>query len=51
MNDKCITPEMPYCPSCPKGGVIYKDEDCDGYEEPTDCEWYCMIGGLEDERY
>ena len=40
---------MPYCPSCPKGGVIYKDEDCDGHEQPTDCEWYCAIGGLEDE--
>ena len=26
MNDKCITPKMPYCPSCPKGGVIYKKE-------------------------
>lgn len=42
-KERCIMPNMPYCPSCKYGNVVYKDEDYDGYETPTDCEWSCLL--------
>ena len=49
-NNKCIMLEQPYCPCCPHGYISYKDEDYDGYEPPTKCEWYCMIGAMDEEE-
>ena len=48
--NKCIMPEMPYCPVCKYGHVTYKDEDYDGIEQPTECEWHCMIGKIPSEE-
>ncbi|MCL2631277.1 MAG: hypothetical protein FWD49_07165 [Firmicutes bacterium] len=43
---KCIMPEMPYCPSCPHGLIIYPEwaetiEDCEF------CEWVCLLDRQE----
>ena len=40
MNDECIMPECPYCPSCPYG-YIYQNEDWE--EDRT--EWICTYNG------
>ena len=40
MNDKCIMPEMPYCPVCPHGYIV-----ADFDEE--DVEWICLLTGEE----
>ena len=48
---KCITPEMPYCPSCQYGIVVYPEwvetaEDLEG----CSCEWICSLQeGKEEE--
>jgi hypothetical protein len=46
--DKCIMPEQQYCPCCPNGYISYKDEDYEGYEIPTECEWGCTLGCLDE---
>ena len=47
-NDKCIMPEMPYCPACPHGYIAYPD-DVETYSdlEGSSCEWICMLTGKE----
>lgn len=42
-DNNCIMPEMPYCPACEYGHIVYKDEDYDGIEPPTECEWVCTL--------
>lgn len=42
MDNNCIISECPYCPTCEYGFVVYKDEDYDGYEQPTDSKCICM---------
>lgn len=49
-NDKCIMPEMPYCPACPHGHIEYPDwvetyEDTQGCE--CECKWVCLLTGEE----
>ena len=48
MNDKCIMPEMPYCPACPHGYISYSD-DIETYSdlEGCSCEWICLLTGKE----
>lgn len=42
-NDDCITPEMPYFPSCPYGLVIFPE---DAYpRESIYTEWVCTYKG------
>ena len=36
-NDNCIMPEMPYCPCCQYGSVIYDEES-----DTATTEWVCM---------
>lgn len=47
-NNKCIMPEMPYCPACEHGHIEYPDwvetyEDTQG----CSCKWICMLTGEE----
>lgn len=42
-KERCIMPNMPYCPDCKYGNISYKDEDYDGYEPPTSCKWNCLL--------
>lgn len=51
MNSKCITPEMPYCPSCEYGRVVYPDW-VETYEDIYDsgCEWVCLLENKEDKK-
>ena len=35
----CIMPEMPYCPCCKYGYIVYIDE--------TETEWRCLYNDLE----
>ena len=49
MNNKCIMPEMPYCPTCTYGRVEYPDwvetyEDTQGCE----CKWVCLLTDKEE---
>lgn len=39
----CIMPEMPYCPACQFGRIIYPD-DCETMREAleSDCTWECL---------
>lgn len=48
-NNKCIMPEMPYCPACPHGYVAYPD-DVETYEDTQgcSCEWVCMLDNEEE---
>lgn len=43
-SKNCITPEMPYCPACEYGRVVYP-EWVETYEETKGCacEWVCMF--------
>lgn len=47
-NDKCIMPEMPYCPACPHGYIVYPDNvETSRDLEGCSCEWICMLTGKE----
>lgn len=35
MEERCIMPEMPYCPACEYGYIEYLNE--------TDTIWHCMV--------
>lgn len=35
MEDRCIMPEMPYCPACKYGYIEYLNE--------TDTVWHCRV--------
>lgn len=35
MENRCIMPEMPYCPACEYGYIEYLNE--------TDTVWHCMV--------
>lgn len=44
--DRCIMPEMPYCPACCYGHIVYPEsvetaQDLEG----CSCEWVCLLGG------
>ena len=43
-DDNCIMPEMPYCPDCPHGLILYP-EWVETYEDTLDfsCEWICLL--------
>lgn len=46
MPDRCIMPEMPYCPACRYGYIVYPEwvetaQDLEG----CSCEWVCLLGG------
>jgi len=41
MNEKCIMPEMPYCPCCEHGLIIYP-EDVNSIEG-CDTQWVCLL--------
>ena len=47
-----VTPKIPTTQSNFETGqyVKYNDEDYDGYEQPTDCEWVCMLGCNEEKE-
>lgn len=39
----CITPAIPYCPSCPVGGEFISETEAEFYRIDGECEteWYC----------
>lgn len=41
MNNRCIMPEMPYCPCCRYGLV-----DCH-IDDPAFSEWICLLESME----
>lgn len=46
MSDNCIMPEMPYCPACRYGYIVYPEwvetaQDLEG----CSCEWVCLLEG------
>lgn len=46
MSDRCIMPEMPYCPACRYGYIVYPEwvemaQDLEG----CSCEWVCLLEG------
>lgn len=45
MSDRCVMPEMPYCPCCEHGIVVYPE---DATSEDVDCEWVCLLQGKEE---
>lgn len=42
-EEKYIMPEMPYCPACPHGCVIYPEDATSIYD---DCEWCFDLGAI-----
>lgn len=48
MNEKCIMPEMPYCPCCRYGLIIYPEDTNNIYD--SDPEWVCMLESEEKEK-
>lgn len=40
----CISPNMPYCPSCPVGCATISDSEAEAYREFGECdtEWCCL---------
>lgn len=43
-GNKCIMPEMPYCPACEYGMIIYP-EDADNIYD-VDPEWVCLLKNI-----
>ena len=44
MSSKCVMPEMPYCPACEHGYIIYPEwveTIWDTYG--CSCEWVCLL--------
>lgn len=43
MHKPCISPEMPYCPTCPKGGEYISDTELEFLAVDGECStvWYC----------
>lgn len=44
LEDKCVMPEMPYCPVCEHGLIVYP-EWVETYDDTFDsgCEWICRL--------
>lgn len=45
MNEKCIMPEMPYCPACTYGYVTYdsNEVECKADIPGSSCGWHCKL--------
>lgn len=42
-NERCIMPEMPYCPMCEYGHVVYPDYFDPDDDVPVFTEWICLL--------
>lgn len=51
-NKCCIMPEMPYCPACPYGLVLYSSDEveCVSDLEGASSEWVCCLPSDEHEN-
>lgn len=45
-EEKCIMPEMPYCPSCPYGSVVYDEDSFYAGDDIVYTEWLCSLGAI-----